>query len=118
MSKSRVHLGRIAILWRGDEAARRSDTPESSRFKAIFAALADAGVAAEPVVYEDDVLDTVRAQLARLDGVLSGSTRFTKGHALLGQRRRHQACSGIARRLGQDGERQQLTRATRTTRSA
>jgi hypothetical protein len=70
MSKSRVHLGRIAILWRGNEAARRSATPESSRFKAIFAALADAGVGAAPVVYEDDVLDTVRAQLARLDGVL------------------------------------------------
>ena len=70
MSKSGVHLGRIAILWRGDEAARRSAAPESSRFKAIFAALADAGVGAEPVVYEDDVLDTVRAQLVNLDGVL------------------------------------------------
>jgi hypothetical protein len=70
MSKSRVHLGRIAILWRGDEAARRSATPENNRFKAIFAALADVGVDAEPVVYEDDVLDTVRAQLAGLDGVL------------------------------------------------
>jgi hypothetical protein len=70
MSKSRVHLGRIAILWRDDEAARRSATPESSRFKAIFMALADVGVDAEPVVYEDDVVDTVRAQLAKLDGVL------------------------------------------------
>jgi hypothetical protein len=70
MSKSRVHLGRIAILWRGDEGARRSAAPESSRFKAIFAALADVGVDAEPVVYEDDVLDTVRAQLAKLGGVL------------------------------------------------
>jgi hypothetical protein len=70
MSKSRVHLGRIAILWRGDEAARLSATPESNRFKAVFAALADAGVGAEPVVYEDDVLETVSAQLARLDGVL------------------------------------------------
>jgi hypothetical protein len=70
MSKSRVQLGRIAILWRGDEAARRSATPESSRFQAIFAALADIGVDVEPVVYEDDVLDIVRVQLARLDGVL------------------------------------------------
>jgi hypothetical protein len=70
MSKSRVHLGRIAILWRGDEAARRSAASESNRFKAVFAALADVGVVAEPVVYEDDVLDTVRAQIARLDGVL------------------------------------------------
>jgi hypothetical protein len=52
-------LGRIGILWRGDEAVRRT-----------AAALADVGVRAEPVVYEDDVLDTVRAQLATFDGVL------------------------------------------------
>jgi len=63
-------LGRIAILWRGDKAARRSATPETSRFKAVFAALADVAVDAEPVVYEDDVLDAVRAQLAAFDGVL------------------------------------------------
>ena len=70
MSQSTSRLGRIAILWRGDEAARRSTTPETSRFKAVFAALADLGVDAEPVVYEDDVLDAVRARLATLDGVL------------------------------------------------
>jgi hypothetical protein len=50
-SDSTTRLGRIAILWRGDGATRRSATPESSRFKAIFAALADVGVDAEPVVY-------------------------------------------------------------------
>jgi hypothetical protein len=70
ISQSTAHLGRIAILWRGDEVARRSATPDTSRFKAIFAALADVGVDAEPVVYEDDVLDTVRARLVALDGVL------------------------------------------------
>jgi hypothetical protein len=70
MPKATAHLGRIAILWRGDEAARRGVTPETSRFKAIFAALADVGVDAEPVVYEDDVLDAVRAQLTTHDGVL------------------------------------------------
>src|SRR5882724_8232848 len=70
MSEPRARLGRIAILWRGNEAARRSATPETSRFKAVFAALADVGVDAKPVVYEDDVLDAVRAQLATLDGVL------------------------------------------------
>jgi hypothetical protein len=70
MSEPRARLGRIAILWRGDEAARRSATAETGRFKAIFAALADVGVDAEPVVYEDDVRDAVRAQLATLDGVL------------------------------------------------
>src|SRR5262249_26418751 len=70
MSEPKARLGRIAILWRGDEAARRSVTPETSRFKAVFAALARVGVAAEPAVYEDDVLDAVRAQLITLDGVL------------------------------------------------
>src|ERR1700751_5016786 len=70
MSEPTARLGRVAILWRGDEAARRSATPETSRFKAVYAALADVGVDAELVVYEDDVLDAVRAQLATLDGVL------------------------------------------------
>ena len=70
MSESAVCLGRIAVLWRGDETARRSATLDTSRFKAIFAALADVGVEAEPEDYEDDVLDSVRAQLATLDGVL------------------------------------------------
>ena len=70
MSEPKARLGRIAILWRGDEATRRGATPETSRFKAVFAALADVGVDAEPVVYEDDVVDAVRAQLATLDGVL------------------------------------------------
>jgi hypothetical protein len=70
MSDPGICLGRVAILWRGDEAARRTVAPESSRFKAIFAALADVGVAGIPVAYEDDVLDAVAAQLATLDGVL------------------------------------------------
>ena len=65
-----ARLGRIGILWRGDESAPRNARPETSRFKAIFAALASAGVDAEPVIYEDDVRDAVRAQLATLDGVL------------------------------------------------
>lgn len=65
-----THLGRVAILWRGDEAARRSASPETSRFKAVFSALADVSVDAERVVYEDDVLDEARAQLATFDGVL------------------------------------------------
>src|SRR5262247_4933220 len=70
MSRLKVRLGRIAILWRGDETERSGTTPETSRFKAVFAALADVGVDAEPVVYEDDVVDAVRAQLGSLDGVL------------------------------------------------
>src|SRR5438105_25742 len=70
MSEPETPLGRIAILWRGDEAVRRTATAENSRFKDVFAALAQAGIAAEPVVYEDEVADEVRAQLATFDGVL------------------------------------------------
>ena len=70
MFEPTARLGRIAILWRGDQAARRSASPATSRFKSVFAALADVDVEAEPVVYEDDVLDAVRAQLATVDGVL------------------------------------------------
>ena len=70
VSKPTAGLGRVAILWRGDEVARRSATTETSRFKVVFAALADVGVYAEPVLYEDDVLEAVRAQLATFDGVL------------------------------------------------
>lgn len=70
MSEPETPLGRIAILWRGDEAVRRTATAENSRFKDVFAALAQAGIAAEPVVYEDEVANEVRAQLATFDGVL------------------------------------------------
>ena len=79
MSDPTARLGRIAILWRGDEAVRRSATPEASRFKAVFAALADVGVDADPVVYEDEVLHTVRAQLATFDGVLVWVNPIHKG---------------------------------------
>ena len=65
-----VRPGRVAILWRGDEAARRKVSAEASRFAAVFAALAALGIDAEPVVYEDDVRDAVRAHLATVDGVL------------------------------------------------
>jgi len=70
MSEHAARLGRIAILSRGDIVASRIATPENSRFKAIFTALADVGVDAEPMVYEDDVLDAARTQLATFDGVL------------------------------------------------
>jgi hypothetical protein len=61
---------RLGILSRGDAQARATATPENSRLNAAFTALGEAGIDAEPVIYEDDVLDAVRAQLATLDGVL------------------------------------------------
>ena len=70
MPKPKGRLGSIAVLSRGDGTERHGATPETSRFKAVFAALADVGVDAEPVVYDDDVLDAVRARLTTLDGVL------------------------------------------------
>ena len=36
----------------------------------VFAAFADLGVEAEPVVYSDDTVEAVRVQLLGLDGVL------------------------------------------------
>jgi len=65
-----TRLGRIAVLWRGDDVERRTATPETSRFKAVFSALDHVGVDAQPVVYEDDVADAVRTRLATFDGVL------------------------------------------------
>jgi len=50
-SMSTAQLGRVAVLWRASEAARRRAAPDTSRFKAVFAALADLGVDAQPVVY-------------------------------------------------------------------
>jgi len=70
MSTNPSRLGRVAILWRGDDIARRDTTPETSRFKAVLSALSHVGVDAEQVVYEDDVVNTVRAQLSTVDGVL------------------------------------------------
>jgi len=68
--KSTDRIGRVGILWRGDDVVRRTARPEGSRFSAVFAALANVGVAAEPVVYEDDAIDAVRQQLAAVNGVL------------------------------------------------
>jgi Domain of unknown function (DUF6815) len=70
MSEPKARLGRVAILWRGDENERRSASAVSGRFAAVSAALGDLGIEVEPVVYEDDVIDAVRAQLASVDGVL------------------------------------------------
>jgi len=78
-SESNARLGRIAIVSRGDAATRRSATPETSRFKAVFAALAEVGIDAEPVVYEDDVVDAVGAQLVTFHGALVWANPIHQG---------------------------------------
>ncbi len=61
---------RLALLYPGDRAERDRSDPTESRFAALFAALAAAGVHAEPAVYHDDFADEVAAQLRQVQGVL------------------------------------------------
>ena len=62
--------GKLALLWRGDREARCNATPQSNRFKRVFEELATIGISAEPAVYADEMVEEVREQLLRLDGVL------------------------------------------------
>ena len=60
----------VAIVWRGDAAARKAASPQNNRFYRIFEELAAVGVQAEPAVYDEDFADDVRGQLLAADGVL------------------------------------------------
>lgn len=70
MSRNPSDPLRVAVLWRGDAQARAEATAEGSRLKAIFAALARQGIAAEPCVWSEDLANEVRRQLLGVDGVL------------------------------------------------
>ena len=61
---------KVAILSRGDAAARRDTTPQNSRFLRVFEALAAAGIEAQPAIYDEAFADAVRDQLLTVDGVL------------------------------------------------
>src|SRR5262245_1363637 len=61
---------KVAILWRGDADARRSATPQGSRFHRIFQELDALGIDAEPAVFAEEFADEVREQLLSADGVL------------------------------------------------
>ncbi|MCK1544143.1 Cj0069 family protein [Bradyrhizobium sp. 147] len=60
----------VAILSRGDAAARREATAQNSRFVRVFEALAALGIEAQPVIYDESFADAVRDQLLAADGVL------------------------------------------------
>ena len=60
----------MAIVWRGDASARQDATPQNSRFVRVFEALASQGIDAQPAIYDESFSDTVREQLATVDGVL------------------------------------------------
>jgi hypothetical protein len=61
---------KVAILSRGDAAARRETTPQNSRFVRVFEALAAAGIEAAPAIYDESFADAVCEQLLAVDGVL------------------------------------------------
>lgn len=60
----------LAIVYPGDATVRAAATRENNRFAALFEAFAAAGVAAHPVVYNDDQVAEARAQLLAVDGAL------------------------------------------------
>jgi hypothetical protein len=60
---------RVALLWRGDPAAE-PPAPEQTRLRLIFTELAALGIAAEPVIWAEEVEPSVAARLLEFDGVL------------------------------------------------
>ena len=67
---------RIGLLWRREWDPPSADPP---KLHGVFAAFADLGVEAAPVVYSDDDVDTVRKQLLQLDAVLVWVNPIEKG---------------------------------------
>ena len=60
----------VAILSRGDAAARRDATSKSGRFVDVFEALAAVGIEGRPVIYDESFADAVGKELLAVDGVL------------------------------------------------
>jgi hypothetical protein len=61
---------KVGILWRGPHGADPSETRNFARLEPVFHALADGGVAAQPVLYCDEDRQIVRDRLLTCDGVL------------------------------------------------
>jgi len=61
---------RLGLLWRGDRSADPYSTPGAVRLEPLMSALRERNAVVEPVVYEDDAREEIRAQLLHLDGVL------------------------------------------------
>jgi hypothetical protein len=61
---------KVAVLWRGDEDARRAGIASNERLRPVFDALADVGMEATPVVHRDAIASTTCDQLLGVDGVI------------------------------------------------
>ena len=71
----RPPLGRVALVWRGDPDAGVPE-PATTRHHLIFSALAALGIAAEPVLYAEEVGGCSRAPaFSRWTACWSGSIR-------------------------------------------
>lgn len=71
--------GKIGILWRGERNAG-TEAAVPPRLRPVFDALNAIDVDTEAVVYSDDVAESVRDQLLRLDGVLIWVDPITGEH--------------------------------------
>jgi hypothetical protein len=69
LQESQSSIGRIALLWRGDSGAV-VPAPAATRFHLIFSALDAAGLATEPILYSEEMAQSVHAHLLSMDGVL------------------------------------------------
>jgi glutathione synthase/RimK-type ligase-like ATP-grasp enzyme len=70
ISSSTHRRPRIAVLWRGDPAARQAPVSYEARLAPVIDALSRAGFAAEGVVWFDDEADALSRRLAECAGVL------------------------------------------------
>ena len=86
----------VAIRYPGDRATRERADPAASRFAPLFAALAAAGVSAEPAVYNDDFVGEVEAQLERVRVVLAWHNPIEDG-------RTRQVLDAMLRRVAAGG---------------
>jgi hypothetical protein len=63
-------VARIGLLWRGERGGGGPPTRGDTLLVPLFDALAQRNVDARPIVYSDDAIREVRAELFQLDGVL------------------------------------------------
>ena len=63
-------LGKVGIVWGGDPHAEGSQARVLDRAGGLIEALTKRGVAAEVIIYSDDVLEETRNRLLNLDAVL------------------------------------------------
>lgn len=70
MDTQSPHRYSVAIVSRGDAGMRRDAAAQNSRFVRVFEALAGAGIAAQPAIYDESFADAVRDQLLAVDAVL------------------------------------------------